>query len=198
MTPQNILPEVRRLLNDEVPANYRWTDAELLGWINACLNAMVDLRPDLFSAQLPHTCAAGPLQEVSFDRVRAVTEVVRITGGKAVHFAVKEALDRFDPTWYTKASGPAVNWLPHPASPRKFYLYPPAPLGQQVDVLFTQAHAPVSAMTDVIDLPENYAPAIQSFVVFRAESKEDEAVNTNRAQAFMSDFAGLIGANKGA
>lgn len=198
MTPQDIIPPVRRVLNDENASSYRWSDAELLGWINACINVMVDLRPDLFSAQETHVCTAGPRQEVTFDRVRLVQEVVRITDGAAILPVDREVFDRYNPSWYTGSSGPAANWMPHPASPKRFYLYPPSPAGQHVEVVYIRAHVPITAITDTINLPENYAPAIQAFVVYRAESKDDEQINTSRAQAFMSDFAGMVGASKGA
>lgn len=199
MTPQtDIIPQVRRLLQDEIASSYRWSDAELLGWITAALDAIVDLRPELFNAQFTHVCTAGVEQELVEPRVRQFQEVVRIVGGPAVTPTSREILDLFNPAWPTTASGAAIHWMPHPESFKKFYVYKPAAAGQQLLVRCVQSHAPITATTDSINLPENYAPAIQAFVIYRAESKDDEQINSGRAQAFMSDFAGMIGAGKGA
>lgn len=193
MTPQaDIIPGARRILNDEDASGYRWSDAELIGWVNDCLDVMVDLRPDLFNSLAVHTCAAGAEQTLNEPRMRGVQNVLRVTGGRAVLTTDREVLDAFNPDWYSIGQSAAVNWMPHPESPYKFYLYPPAPIGQQVDVRFIQAHQEVGA-TDSINVPENYAPAIIAFCVARAEAKDDEQINSGRMQAFLSDFAGMIG-----
>lgn len=196
MTPQiDIVPAVRLVLNDEFASEYRWQDSELLQWVNDCLSAMVDLRPDLFSVVATHQCTAGAEQTLIQPRQVRLTEVIRVVGGNAVWPCDRESLDMFSPSWYSQAGGPAVNWMPHRESPLKFYVSPPALISQQLEVAFVQKHA-VVGMTDTINVSDNYAPAIQAFVIGRAESKDDEQVNSGRMAAFMADFAVMIGASK--
>jgi hypothetical protein len=48
MTPQDVITEVRRLVQDE-ESPYRYSDTTLLGYVNQTLKRMAVLRPDLFS-----------------------------------------------------------------------------------------------------------------------------------------------------
>jgi hypothetical protein len=193
MTPNDILSGVRTLLNDKTPP-YRNGNDELLGRINDCLGVMLDMRPDLFITSDEHTCTAGAEQVCTFERLRQVVEVPRVVGGNALTVADRLTLDQFRPGWYQDTEADAQHWIQHPKSIERFYLYPPSPAGQVVEVRFLQAHAAITALDSVIDIPENYQSAIEAFVVNRAESKDDEHVNSGRAAAFMSDFAGMIGA----
>ena len=195
MTPAvDIIPQARFLLQDEQAV--RWTDAELLTWINDCLSVMLGIRPDLFNVLATHSCAAGAEQSLTVDRQVQFQEVVRVVGGTAVLPTSRQVLSSFNPSWFLGTEGPAVNWMPHDESPTKFYVSPPSPAGQQLQVRLVQDHATLVSVTDTINLPENYAPAIGAFVVSRAEAKEDEQVNNGRMAAFMSDFVGMIGGNK--
>jgi len=192
MTPQtDIFPKVRYLLNDETTP-YRWKDSELIDWVNECLNVMVDIRPDLFNSQTTYTCTLGVEQVCTFDRMRTIQEIVQVVNGPAVLGTDRQLLDRFRPNWFNDTPAQAINWMPHGESYKKFYVYPPAPDGQQLIVRFVQAHAPLTAATDSISIPENYAPAVTAYVVARAEAKDDEQINANRMQQFLSDFAGMI------
>lgn len=191
MTPNDHLPQIRFILNDA--DGTRWTNVELLGHFNDCLAVMVDLRPDLFGATATHTCATGAEQTLSQARLVRVNGVLSGPSG-AVTPVNKADLDQFNPAWTLGAPGPARNWSPHEADPLKFYLSPPSNSGQLVVVAFTQAHAKLASLNETINLPENYGPAIQAFVINRANMKDDEAVNTGRGNAFMQDFMGMIGA----
>lgn len=191
MTPQDIINDARYILNDTVSTRYRNTDAELLGWVNDGLDAMVGVLPQLFAATSAHTCAAGAEQAPSFDRLVAIIDVQRITGGAAILRADKTTLDAFRPGWYADTQDAAVNWFPHQASPKKFMLHPPSTNGQSVDVVFAQAPAAL-ALGDAIPVPDNYQTALVAFVVGMAESKDDEFVNSNRAAQAKSDFLALI------
>lgn len=45
------------------------------------------------------------------------------------------------------------------------------------------------ALTDAFPLDEAYLQAIVDYVVFRAETKDDEHVNSNRVTVFMNSFS---------
>lgn len=191
MTPSDVITSARRLLNDEqVP--YRYSNDDLLSRINDCLSVLVDLRNDLFVVSAEHTCTAGAEQVCVVDRLRKVVEVPRIVGGAALWPSDRALFDMFSPGWYQDTAAPAVNWMRH-LDDLKFYLHPPATAGQKVEVRVIQAAAPLTALDQPIPLPANYQPAIEAFVINRAESKDDEHVNTGRAAAFLSDFAGMVG-----
>ena len=187
----NPIANARRILNDaRLP--FRSDDTELLAFMNECLNVMVDLRPDLFVTQTTHTCTAGAEQTLALDRVRNIQDVPRIVGGAVVLPTSRALLDRFAPGWYTDTPAAAMNWMPHPRT-EKFYVDPPAPSGQVLQVFVTQAPLPLAALSGTVDLNDNYAGAITAYIVNRVSSKDDESVNAGRAALFMNDFAGMIG-----
>lgn len=190
MTPQDIITEARRILNDTVATRYRNTDAEMLGWVNALLDIMVDVRPDLFSKIGSHTCTDGAEQTAAFTRISRVLDVRRVVGGNAILLADKAALDAFLPGWYSATPAAAVNWLPG-ISPFKFYLYPPAAITQSVEVQYAEAPATLT-LTDPVPVSDNYQPALVSGVVGWCETKDDESVNSNRASQLKADFIALI------
>lgn len=191
MKPSDHIPQIRFVLNDA--DGVRWTNDELLGWFNDCLDVMVDLRQDLFGATADHTCSDGAEQTLSQLRQVRFTGVLSSTAGSVTHVN-KADMDQFNPSWVNGARGVAINWAPHEVHPLKFYVVPPAEPGNVIKVGFVQKHARLTSLSDSINLPENYGPAIQAFVINRANMKDDEAVNTGRGNAFMQDFMGMIGA----
>lgn len=197
ITVSTPIANARRILNDErIP--YRSADTELLDFFNECLGAMVDLRSDLFIVSGTHTCTAGAEQTLTLPRVRDIVDVPRIVGGGVVLPTDRVLLDRFAPGWYADTAGPAMNWMVHPVGQEQFYVDPPAPSGQVLQVMYVQTPAEVTALTDTVPLPANYSAAITAYLVNRVSSKDDESVNSGRAALFMSDFAGLIGAKPAA
>lgn len=197
ITVSTPIANARRILNDE-RIQYRTPDSELLAFFNECLGAMVDLRSDLFNVSGTHTCTAGAEQTLTLPRVRDIVDVPRIVGGGVVLPTDRVLLDRFAPGWYADTPAPAMNWMVHPVGQEQFYVDPPAPAGQVLQVMFVQTPAQVTALTDTVPLPENYSAAITAYLVNRVSSKDDESVNSGRAALFMSDFAGLIGAKPAA
>lgn len=197
ITVSTPIANARRIVNDErIP--YRNSDNEYLAFVNECLGAMVDLRSDLFIVAGTHTCTLGAEQTLTQDRVRDVVDVPRIVGGTVVLPTDRVLLDRFAPGWYADTPAPAMNWMMHPVGQEKFYVDPPAPAGQVLEVMYVQTPTQVTALTDTVDLPANYSGAITAYLVNRVSSKDDENVNSGRAALFMSDFAGLIGAKPAA
>lgn len=188
-----IYPRVRSLVNDTRASGYRNSDDDLLQWVMDCFDVMVDLRPDLFNELVEHACSLGAEQTLAVERVRAFQEVLRVKNGPVVLPGDKASLDLFNPNWILADPATAVNWMPHPESPAKFFVDPPAPEGQVLIVRSVRALPPL-VHEDAFPLPDNYIPAVVAFCVNRVESKDDENVLSERAASFMSDFVGMIGA----
>jgi hypothetical protein len=194
-TVQDVLGRARYLLQDEGketptspldPTLYRWTDAELLVWVNDGLDAAARVNPALFTKPMVHNCTAGYYQTLSIARAVRLVDVV------GVQICDKEALTQFAPGWQSGTPGTARNWMPAPGDENSFMVYPPSPSEQSLTVMVVQAHPRVDDGADVIDLPETHIPALAQFVVGMAESKDDEQINTQRQQAVMANFAALI------
>lgn len=175
----------RGILNDADAARY--SAADLLQYANDALDQLVVLVPQEFQATMNHVCVAGALQILPLATALALVSVNRVTGAGAIHPTDKDTLDRYDPAWQFGTAGAAANWMPFVNDPRRFYLSPPSAVAQSVEVTYIAVPAEYALTADT-GLPTNYGDAITDYVVYRAESRDDEFVVSARAQAFMQSF----------
>ena len=136
-TVQNVVDEVRAIIHDEV-VTYRWSDAELIRYINAGARQTVTLVPEANTVE----------QEIALGTSRIARQVLPTGGIKflkvsrnllvgepssqegVVRYVEKDALDTFDPDWeYVTTEVDSTNYFKHychdPREPTVFYLYPP-------------------------------------------------------------------------
>lgn len=183
MLVSTVLNKARKLLNDANSLiEYRNTDSELIGHLNDALSMLANVKPGLFAVTADYTCVAGYKQVIEFARAIQLLEVVGIPECE------RTSLAQFSPGWMSGSSGPTLNWIRSPAEPLRFDVYPPAAVDAVLPVLYSQSPAPLAATTDVIQLSENYEPALVDFIVGRAEMKDDEHVNSTRAAQMMTRF----------
>lgn len=192
MTPNEVIAEVRRLIQD-TKTPYRYTDPVLLGYVNQTLKRMVILRPDLFAyiGDMP-TTANTVLQSCPSDSVRLI-EIFQVKNGDAITEASRDTFDQTLPGWANEAAGNPVNFMRHVRNPNKFFVYPrPAP---GVVLIGEYAQTPPNyEATDTIQLlPDAYFPTIVDGTVFLAESIDNEHVNSGRAKLFQDSFVQSLG-----
>ncbi len=200
MTPQQIIAQARHITNDAGTSSFvfRQDNDELVSYVNEGLKEAAILRPDLFSTVGDMVCMAGQCeQSITFLDAISLLDVLCIHGGTAVNPFDRATMDQFNPGWRTDAEGPAENWAPLEGDPLQFFIYPKAPAGQVLDVRYVR-NPGVYALGDTIgDLPASYLPALADYVVYRAESKDDEHVLTQRAAAHLLAFKSKFGVTNG-
>jgi hypothetical protein len=177
----------RSILNDTDPTAYRYSDADLLQYGNDALDQMVTLVPSLFYVEGEMECVAGALQALNFADARALVVIRNIKDGAAIIPANKPTLDLFDPSWISGTAGAAKNWMGVEGDPVRFYLYPPSPNGQTLNIIYIRNPQEYTSSQDT-GLPPVYTDAIADYIVYRAESRDDESVVSQRAQAFYQSF----------
>jgi hypothetical protein len=190
MTPQDIIIGARPILNDTDPVTPRQTDVELLKYVNDGLREMVPLQPTLFSTIGDMVCDPDSCEQaITFVDAAALLEVLCIHEGEALTPFDMMAMGAFNPGWRTDPGGPARQWTRFANDPLRFYLYPKAPATLQViDVRYARIPA-AYALADVItEIPVTLQPALIDYVVYRAESKDDEHVLSQRASQFYQSF----------
>ena len=186
----------RGILADTTP-DYRYSDADLLEYGNGALRSLTTLKPSLLSTEGDVTCATGKaLQSIGFADAHALIQVQSVKDGNVITLIDRTVLDSFSPGWMQMTAGAAQHWMPHADDPFKFYLYPPAPAGQQVTVLYVRVPATYTADQDT-GLPESLNDAVTDYIVGMAESRDDEHVNTGRATMFLNQFSARITGAKG-
>lgn len=179
----------RGILND--PDVIRYSAPDLLQYANDAIDVLVPLLPQLFYADHEHTCTAGAEQVLPFDTARALVEVQRIKAGGVVLPGDRATLDAFDPAWRTGTAGPALNWMAVNDDPIRFLVYPPAAAGQILNTVIVRVPDEYTGAQDT-GLPAVLADAISDYIVYRAESRDDEHVNSARAAQFQASFVAKV------
>jgi hypothetical protein len=196
MTPQDIINQARHITNDvgTDAAIYRQDDAELVSYVNEALKEAAVLRPDLFSTVGDMTCIEGQCeQSITFLDAVGLMDVLCIHDGRALTPFDRVSMDQFRPGWRNDPPGEAQNWSPLNGDPLQFFIYPKAPAGQVLDVRYVRNPTVYGLNETIGDLPASYLPALADYVVYRAESKDDEHVLGQRAAAHYTAFKSKFG-----
>lgn len=192
MTPSEIIRIARHILLDAGIA-VRQSDEELLDYVNDALRECSTLAPQMFYAIgdlecVPNTCEQG----VSFADAQLFVEVLRVKGGRAVWPVDVDALSKFAPDWSNAAPGPAVHWFRYAEEPLRFCVFPQAPAGQVLEMRYVRNPQVVEMDTVIEDVPLSMRPALVSYVVYRAEMKDDEHVLSQRAMSEYQKFVAAL------
>lgn len=192
MTPQDVITEVRRLIQDE-SAPLRYSDTVLLGYVNQTLKRMAILRPDLFSLITNiSTTANSVLQSCPSDSVRLV-EIFRVVNGNAITEVSRDTLDQSTPGWVAESAGTPVNYVRHVRNPNRFFLYPAPTTGTQLVAEYVQSPPAYTIGQTIGLLPDSYLSTVVDGTVYLAESVDNEHVNSGRAKLFFDSFTQSLG-----
>lgn len=195
MTPQQIIDDARILINDDNPLMpERFSDADLLAFVNEAVQRAAVVRPDLFLVTEDVTPTVGEVAQELPSTVTRISELHRVVDGDAIGEVDKETMDRSAPSWPTEAAGTPVNWMRHPRNPRKYFLYPSPATGTQITVEYVEVPS-AYALGDTIILPDSYKSAMVDCVVALAEVVDNEHVETARAKSFFESFMQALGAD---
>ena len=192
MTPNEVITEVRRLIQD-TKVTFRYSDTVLLGFVNQTLKKMAVLRPDLFAVIADFTTVANTvLQSCPTDSVRLM-QIFQIKNGDAVTEVSKETLDQMYPNWVNEVAGIPVNFMRHVRNPNKFFVYPRPSSG--VILVGEYAQSPATyAINDIVALlPDAYLTSVVEGTVYLAESVDNEHANSGRAKLFQDAFVQGLG-----
>jgi hypothetical protein len=187
---QQVIDNARVTLNDS--AKVRYPDAECFQYILDAFRQACLARPDLFSITGTVTCVVGVEQTLP-STAWFVIDVIGTVGGDDIEEGDYETLRAYNPGWRNEPAGPAVNWFRFPQKDdlgpnNKFYVTPPAAGGELVKAVWADFDPSALTITSAIMVPEQYVPALEAYIIFRAEAKDDEHVVTGRASLFSAAF----------
>lgn len=194
VTAQMILTRVRSQLIDE-GAQVRWTDAELLRWLSDGQRTLVAMDPSLGEVTDAVPLVEGSLQQLpdgAFMLLDITCNMGRDGGepGRVVTVIMRENLDRVDPNWRAGLRSEVTqHYIYDPKQPRRYYVYPPSNGDNWLEI--SRAHNPpdMTALADVITVPDLYQTALFDYVMFRAHQKDsDYAADDAKAGAYLQLF----------
>lgn len=194
MTPQDTISSARYILNDPDNGTPRQSTAELLGYVNDGLLEIAALRPDLFQKIGDYTCIPSQSEQaITFSDAQALVRVLSIHGGSALTPFDIGQMDAFSPGWRAATVASASQWGAYPGDPLRFFVYPPAPVAQQVlDVLYIKIPTVLALADQITEIPASFSVALVDFVVSRASQKDDEHSDSGRAVASYNAFVSKV------
>lgn len=193
MTPQNCINTARSVINDTDSVLYRQSDIELVKYFNDALKEASRLSPGHFMTTGDYTCTLNATEQaINFIDAQEFLGVIRIKDGKAVHEMALDSIQKFNPDWASDTAGSAQNWAKLPNEKLRFYIYPKTSVMQVLEVSYIR-NPVVYVLTDTVDdVPDTWESALADYVIFRAESKDDEHVDSGRAVAHYNAFVQKI------
>ena len=204
-TVGSVINNAKLVLQEVTEAGTRWTNEELIGWLNEAYQAVVQAKPDASSVNDSVTLAAGTRQTIPSDGLRLI-DVVRNTASSSDQLGIlvttRRALDTTRRSWH--ADTPSINieqFVFDDQDPTHFYVYPPAQSGAKIELIYSAVPSPHSKTgglnaieNDPIKLNDSYAPVITDYILYRAYSKDAEhAANLNRAQMHLQSYMQALG-----
>lgn len=186
-TVQDVIDEVRFTIHDETVSTYRWTDIELIDYVNAAGRQIVSIVPEAnivetiltFSNTIAkQSLPTGGIKFVKVLNNISVVDAIAVEG--AVRYVEKDVLDSFDPDWEwdtaIKTLSGSTDFFDHyshdPRDKKAFYVYPPASAAAYALVQYSAIPTAVTAVGNTIPLDEEYLEAYSTYVTYRALTKE--------------------------
>lgn len=199
MKCQVVLDDARKELND--PEEVRWSQVDLLSYLNDALQAVALMRPDAYATTSSVQLSTGTKQALPTGGTRLL-KVTRnmgsngTTAGRPIQLTDMATLDAMSTAWHTSAgAGTVYEYCYDPAVPKQFWVYPGVSSTTYVEIAYV---APPTAITNprTTDLPvdDSLSPALREWVLYRAWGGDDESSpNAQQARDRRQAFLTLIG-----
>lgn len=198
---QDIIDRVTDLLLDKDRADdeARWTNGELIRWINDCRMAIITRRPQAGAVIETMSLVTGTLQTVP-DNAVSFLDAIRNMGddgqtpGRSIRRIDRQSIDDDDLYWHKMAPKSEISQFTFDDRiPRQFYVYPPAKAGTHIEISYAKNPTAVTSTADSIDFQPEYIDAIVNYVCYRAKSKDSQYANAGEAAAYYSSFNDALG-----
>lgn len=194
ITGQQIADKAELLLLDET--NIRWTESEILGWVNSAQREIVLNKPNALTTNGVTQLVAGTKQTIPTAGISLI-QVVRNMGtagttpGRAITYVNREILDVTNPDWHSSTPNATVkHYAADVRDPKTFYVYPPQPGTNmnQVELIYSTNPTSLGALSNNISLDDVYETLILDYILYRAYSKDSETANAQKADYHYQTF----------
>lgn len=184
--------------------NIRWTQDEMLRWVNDGQREIVLQRPEASAVNGPVLLAAGTKQTLPALGLRLLDlprnmGVGGATPGRAIRLVQREVLDAQLPDWHSgTASVPVKHFMFDERNPRNYYVYPPVPASPAAYAEAIYSTSPTDCtLNGNLNLDDIYGNVILDYILYRCYSKDAEyAANATRAVGYYQVFASALGIKK--
>ena len=199
LTPSDVLTRAADIIQDQT--NVRWTQDELLRYLNDARREIAVFRPDLYATTSTVTLVAGTKQALPTDCIRLIDVIRNMPGGAAgaaIRIVEREILDAQKPSWHAETVSTVIkHFMYDERNPRVYYVYPPAAAAHQIELTYGQTPTDIAIGnigSTQLTQEDVYTGAMVDYVCYRAFSKDSEyAGNAGRAQAHYGQFINSLG-----
>lgn len=203
LTGTNLLDRIKDTLQDTT--SVRWTEAELLRYINDAQREIVNFRPEASATTANVQLVTGTKQTLPTGGLRLI-KITRnmsdasggATGKRAIRLVNVDILNTQEPDWHdgtVSTHGATVkHYVFDDDDPRNYYVYPGVSGNAYVEIVYSAAPTDLSAASSTISIDDIYGNAIIDFVLYKAYLKDAEyAGNQQRASTHYQLFTASIG-----
>jgi len=187
----SILSRAATLLNDA--ENVHWPVTELIEWLNDGQREIVLYRPSACVRHLDKKLEKGTRQALPEDG-NSLVDIPRNTDGYVIRQVERRELDAFQPDWHLpiKAKSKVEHFCWSPNDPKTFYVYPPSPGGNSVELVYNANPSQVG-VGSAIAVDDIFASALVDYILFRALAKDtDYAPNAASADTHYRAFLAAV------
>lgn len=200
-TVTTVINSVKTTLQETEDEGVRWSNEELIDYLNDACRFLAENEPDAFSDNSEFECVTGTRQELPANATRLIDIVRNLEGKKFPLFASDQStLNTARPNWHSE--NPTTQqelFFSDDRDPKRFYVYPPAKAGSLLEIVCTLD--PVEHLTkesqdkeSLMQMNDRYIPTIISYILFRAFDKDsDTSGNFSRAQTYLRNAYTSLG-----
>ena len=198
LTVGDIITGLVRPLLVDVSTTNRWGDPELILYFNDGCREIARLRPEVTATLVDIPLVAGAVQSLPAGYLMMLEGICNqdpSTGnavGRVIRRVKRSTLDTESPDWMSAAPAAVVRrYVVSLTTPRTFYVHPPSDGGVTAGIKAALSGPPakVTALIDVVPIPDTYGAALTNYVVFRAfKSLIESPEAQNRAESYASIF----------
>lgn len=191
-----LLTKLGLVLNDE--DHERWTEEELIGWINDAAGEIVVRRPPAGAVTETVSLAEGALQSIPAGGLQLLDVVRNVShaGKGPIQRTTRYLLETQDQDWYSATPKAYVRHFTFDdLTPTQFYVWPAVAAATTVSIVYSKAPAAVDDSADSVALGREYTGPILSYVLYRALGKDSEYSNGVSALAHYQAFSDALQTN---
>lgn len=184
---RHALSRISTLLTDTAPQFRRWTEGELIQWLNDGQSAIVTYVPTACSRL--DSIKLRPGTQQSIDSIAAAdcrpgdgsTPVVAIRGrqflapicnmgadglrpGRSIREVERDTLDAIDPNWHTSTGSTVYDCAYHPSTPKYFHVAPGVP---DIGAVWMR----IAYTADPLPIPAGGAPGAEVYAASGASTQ---------------------------
>lgn len=210
-TAASLLTKASIILQDD--DNLRWTLAELVGWLNDGLKAVIIVQPQSHAESVALALAEGTLQSLTDPKhirllriIRNLSSAAPRAGGRAIRITDRSLLDTQAPYWHDPSDTPyrkeVRQYVFDETCPQEFYVYPGNDGTGLVEAIVSTVPTLVEPTGDpesiasyevAIDLREPWGPILIDYVLYRAYLKDAPEGGAGKAAIHYQQFATALG-----